>query len=57
MRSKHSAIKLDSLNKHAGVYHASASRASRGRELDGDDDASSLRGIIRRTEVRIVSSS
>ncbi|KAH8757243.1 hypothetical protein F5883DRAFT_632067 [Diaporthe sp. PMI_573] len=54
-RHLHSALKLDSLNKHAGMYHASASRASRGRELDRDDD--SLRGIIMRTEVRIVSSS
>ncbi|KAJ0116871.1 hypothetical protein J7T55_010022 [Diaporthe amygdali] len=44
-------------DEHAGVYYATASRASRGRELEADDDTSSLRGIIRKTEVRVFSSS
>lgn len=51
------AIKLSSINDHDRTYSASAKRAaSPSGELEVDDDDSSGRGIIRRTEVNISSS-
>ncbi|KAH6967571.1 hypothetical protein BKA56DRAFT_497580 [Ilyonectria sp. MPI-CAGE-AT-0026] len=47
-------IRLESLNGHNKTYHASAKRAPSGtREHETDDDASSRKGIIRKTEVFI----
>ncbi|KAH8763606.1 hypothetical protein F5883DRAFT_676241 [Diaporthe sp. PMI_573] len=51
-------IKLNSIGGNNGGYHASAKRANSGAlELELDDDDSSRRGIMRKTEVHVSSSS
>ncbi|EXK82467.1 hypothetical protein FOQG_13180 [Fusarium oxysporum f. sp. raphani 54005] len=50
-------IRLDSINGRKGSFHASAQRVpSRARDHETDDDNSSSKGIIRKTEVRVSSS-
>ncbi|KAJ4050648.1 hypothetical protein NW761_005444 [Fusarium oxysporum] len=50
-------IRLDSINGQKGTCHASAQRVpSRARDHETDDDNSSSKGIIRKTEVRVSSS-
>ncbi|KAF5620197.1 integral membrane protein [Fusarium sp. NRRL 52700] len=50
-------IRLDSINGRKGTFHASAQRApSQARDHETDDDNSSSKGIIRKTEVRVSSS-
>ncbi|KAF4460500.1 integral membrane [Fusarium albosuccineum] len=49
-------IRLDSVNGRKGTFHASAHRVpSRARENETDDDNSSSKGIIRKTEVSVSS--
>ncbi|KAH7153893.1 hypothetical protein DER46DRAFT_637991 [Fusarium sp. MPI-SDFR-AT-0072] len=51
-------IRLDSINGRKGTFHASAQRVpSRARDHETDDDNSSSKGIIRKTELRNSSSS
>ncbi|POS72773.1 hypothetical protein DHEL01_v208833 [Diaporthe helianthi] len=51
-------IKLGSMNGSNGAYHASARRAHSGAtELELEDDDSSRRGIMRKTEVHVSSES
>ncbi|KAI1046654.1 hypothetical protein LB505_011183 [Fusarium chuoi] len=50
-------IRLDSINGRKGTFHASAQRVpSRARDHETDDDNSSSKGIIRKTEIRVSSS-
>ncbi|KAF6808625.1 integral membrane protein [Colletotrichum plurivorum] len=51
------AIKLGSINDHDRTYNASAKRTPSGPgELEVDDDDSSGKGIMRKTEINISSS-
>lgn len=57
IRSNNPGIKLDSLPGHHPGYHASAKgRDPLAQDLELDDDDSSRKGIMRRTEVHVTSS-
>jgi hypothetical protein len=50
-------IRLDSVHGQRGKFHASAQKdTARTRDNETDDDNSSSRGIIRKTEITVSSS-
>ncbi|CAG9940078.1 unnamed protein product [Clonostachys rosea f. rosea IK726] len=46
-------IRLDSINKHDRPFHSAKVTASGFRELETDDDGSSRKGIVRKTDIYV----